>query len=1010
MGANPKWLSRSELSRLSIPAMLVTWAILQPACEESVEAPWLLESGVTIEATVDAKKLQQVYRVALSRPEVLYLQVEQHDLDVIVDLLAPDGGILLSVDSPNGRHGSEELWWQAETTGSHRIMIRTPARISVGGHFQVYASLLSPAGLSEGDRHRLAATRKRQEAARLSGRDTVQALRQTVSHWRAAGEHQLAVLALIDLASRLGRQGDAEEEPTLQRALELAQQSGVDPAQKLQMRILRQLGQTYWGAGDRDRAWQSHERALELARVNGDKPSEALCLNQMALLETDRQAPRRALELYRLSLELFREIRQYRRAAMVLHNMGQAFSHLGKLDQALDALNEACALGQRFGSRRSLASSYFQLAWVYHLSGRDEEALELFREVRSTYEDLGDRRGRAAVLDRLGTVLQSLGRLDEAGEVFAEVLAAARRRGDPYGEAHSSMNVAEVHLAGGRIDAAQRAVRQSLASLDALPRDDPHGRAHALLLESRVLREIGELEAALERSSAALDIIESLRLKAASQSLTLPFFATRREYFEHHIDLLLALDEQFPGRGYAARALEIFELGRARSLIESIGRQGTLKGSGAAPPAEELGPDIDEVSRRISAGSAAEIRHLLDALGDLQSAPAVTQPPVLAADEIGTLLDESTLLLAYHLSAESSHVWSIDGRGVEVHDLLPAAAIENEARRLLRSVPRSDHEEHRQPFRLALGRLSAWLLGPVAARLESARRLVIVGEGAIHVVPVAALPSPASREPMGERYEIVRLPSASLLAALRRRAAGRAPAGGVAIFADPVFAARPGGGQVARDVEPILSAGAAALPQPFDPSALPRLVASRHEAAAIAELWPDGESWVALGTEASEHNLLAADLESFRVLHFATHAIQHPVHPELAAIVLSRPPGGRPADGLLRAYEIANLRLSADLVVLSACRTARGKEVAGEGVLSLARAFLHAGARSVLVSLWPVDDQATAAFMAAFYRALIADGLSKSAALKRAQRKIREHPDWNRPYYWAGFELQGDWR
>jgi len=245
--------------------------------------------------------------------------------------------------------------------------------------------------------------------------------------------------------------------------------------------------------------------------------------------------------------------------------------------------------------------------------------------------------------------------------------------------------------------------------------------------------------------------------------------------------------------------------------------------------------------------------------------------------------------------------------------------------------------------------------------------LLIVPHGALDQVPFAALPDPAGASagfpagaPLLERHEIVVVPSASALAALRARSAARPPRrGGLTLFADR------------------------------------RLPHVGEEVAALSALAARWGGRVAL----------------YRVLHVAAHAVPDPRLPGRSALLLSRlDRRGRPRDGLLRGGEIAALDLPADLVVLAACRTGPGEEVRGDGPAGLARAFLAAGAARVLVSLWDVGDEATARLMAGFYRRLLAEGLAPAAALRAAQLDLRRDPRWRAPWAWAGFVLLGDWR
>jgi CHAT domain-containing protein len=193
-------------------------------------------------------------------------------------------------------------------------------------------------------------------------------------------------------------------------------------------------------------------------------------------------------------------------------------------------------------------------------------------------------------------------------------------------------------------------------------------------------------------------------------------------------------------------------------------------------------------------------------------------------------------------------------------------------------------------------------------------------------------------------------------------------------------------------------------------ASLERLTGSRREAQAIAALAGPGATFEALDFQASRATALGPEVASARVVHFASHALLDARHPELSGIVLSLvDEHGRPTDGFLQTRDVYKLRLSADLVVLSACQTALGKEVRGEGLLGLSRGFMYAGAPRVIASLWQVPDRATSALMAQFYRGILVEGLRPADALRAAQAAIRKEKRWSSPYYWAAFILQGDW-
>jgi CHAT domain-containing protein len=304
----------------------------------------------------------------------------------------------------------------------------------------------------------------------------------------------------------------------------------------------------------------------------------------------------------------------------------------------------------------------------------------------------------------------------------------------------------------------------------------------------------------------------------------------------------------------------------------------------------------------------------------------------------------------------------------------------------------------------------------------------VIADGILQYVPFAALPDPeapagAAAPPLVVRHEVVHLPSASALDVLRRETAGRPPAPRqLAVLADPVFTAddpRLAGAGV-PSAEPSGASVAGARGEPVEPpsAAAPaaaasyrRLPFSRLEAEGIAGLVPADQRLTALGLDASRTAVDGAALAGYRLLHFATHAVIDDRRPELSGLVLSLVDRrGEPVDGTLRLLDVYNLRLDADLVTLSACESALGKEVRGEGLVGLTRGFLYAGAARVVASLWSVQDRATAELMKRFYRGMLAEGRPPAEALRAAQLSMLAEARWNEAYYWAPFVLQGEWR
>jgi CHAT domain-containing protein len=194
------------------------------------------------------------------------------------------------------------------------------------------------------------------------------------------------------------------------------------------------------------------------------------------------------------------------------------------------------------------------------------------------------------------------------------------------------------------------------------------------------------------------------------------------------------------------------------------------------------------------------------------------------------------------------------------------------------------------------------------------------------------------------------------------------------------------------------------------PAKISRLPSTLREASAILAVTPDGEGVLTTGFSATKEQIVNGGIKEYRIAHFATHGLLNREHPELSGIVLSLvDEQGNSRNGFLRMNDIYNLDLAADLIVLSACRTGLGKSVRGEGVIGLPGAFMYAGAKSVVASLWKVDDEATAELMGHFYAALFQEGLPSAAALRKAKEKMWRQERWRAPFYWAAFVFQGEY-
>jgi CHAT domain-containing protein len=379
---------------------------------------------------------------------------------------------------------------------------------------------------------------------------------------------------------------------------------------------------------------------------------------------------------------------------------------------------------------------------------------------------------------------------------------------------------------------------------------------------------------------------------------------------------------------------------------------------------------------------------------------ALTQPQKLGVSEIQGLLDANTLLLEYSLGDERSYVWAVTDNSLNAYILPKRGEIEAVARRVYdlltlnnRAAVKEgeDHADNAEKKYLeAASKLSEMVIGPVA-HLLSGKRLLIVSDGALQYIPFSALPTPgrhADATPLIVHHEIINLPSASVLAELRRQEVGRSKAPmAVAVLADPIFDSSDerlskhsllqpskSASLARRDGDVIRSAQDLGLTRGGKPY-LTRLLYTRNEADAVMSVTPQGKGMLAVDFDASRAVAISPALAKYRIVHFATHGIFNNKHPELSGLVLSLVnKQGKPQDGFLKLQDIYSMRLPIDLVVLSGCETGLGEQINGEGLLSLTRGFMYAGAVRVVASLWSVSDIATASLMQDFYRAMERDG------------------------------------
>lgn len=969
-----------------------------------------------------------VATVAMKAGESAQIRWIETALDFTLRILDPSGAALVE-DAEAGWRDEATLDILASSDGIHRVEIEPKQKQSGSGRVTL-TLVVAPHAASDADR-----ARSDGQMAFLRGRVLMRTgSGESMEKARAAFEESLASYerskdpyfqaeALDELGGVYDAMSDQKKALAMHtRALPLRTAAGD---RRGEARTMEGVGLANLYLGNYDVALEANRKVLEIARALADKGSEAATLHNMGGIYWSTDEMQKALDFYlqALAIERAAGLRGYQ--ASTINNIGDTYRRLGDYDKALDYFNQALTLRRELGNRRGEAVSLHTIALVYLARGETAKALQNFTSALEIRRSTGDRRGEAYSLGGSALALHALGESAKAIEYQQQALALWKQIGERRAEAETLQDMGFVYSGMKEYDKAITLFEQALPISREL--SDHTYVANALYGLAVTKRAQRQLPAAKKSIEEAIAVTESLRGRIANQELRTSYFASVQKFHAFYVDLLMEIEGSGPSGGFGA--LEAVERARARTLLDALADADIAfrRGVDSAVLAEQAKAAIaiatNERKRiRLAAGegSKEEIAKvsadLARAVEDHENATArlranspryaeLTQPHTAAVAEIQSLLDDDTILLEYFLGDDRSFAWEVTTARVRTAVLPSRAEIEALARRTYASVStRSKSGE--EPDLAALRTLSAMLLSPFAL---NASRIVVVADGALGFLPFSALVA-SDGQPLIATREIVSLPSASVLHALRDRRDQMRPTREVAVFADPVFR---------RDDPRVASlaqkdtANAASARSADDArlGSLKRLRFSRSEADAMKPFVPRESFLQALDFDASREHAIDGSLADYRIVHFATHGILDTEHPQLSGLVLSLVNrNGESREGFLRLHDIYNLQLNADLVVLSACQTALGKEIRGEGLIGVTRGFMYAGTPRVVATLWRVDDRATAELMKRFYSGIYVSKLSPAAALRGAQLAMRSDSRWESPYYWAGFLLQGDWK
>ncbi len=819
---------------------------------------------------------------------------------------------------------------------------------------------------------------------------------------------------------------------------------------------LLDFGYSYSDLSETEKATQSFEQALVLWRDVKNPRGEALTLTALGHLHSKLGNKQRAFNLYYQSIQLLQPLED--RIAMAYNFDGLAYIHygLGEKSTALQEYTKKLELFREAGYRYGEIGALWQIGEIHIANENYQEALKYLNKSLTLGISMGDPRLQSTPAALIGQVHELQNKPAQALQAYKHALTLIRAGKDPRQEAYTLNSI-------GRVQEMLTFREEALANYTqalTLNRStgDRFGESGTLYNIAKIQQAMGRLKEAKQHSQQSIALVESLRAGLASHDLRSSYVATVHQQYELYIDILMSLHAEEPSAGFDRAAVEASEAGRSRTLLETLAETKAQIRQGVDPKLLEreraLQLQLESLAtRQVKSLNTsddqvleAEIERVTAQHREIQGQirahspnyAALVQPVPLKVEQIQQLLEPGTLLLEYSLGEKRSFVWALTHESITSYELPSRANIEKIAHRLYSAITRPDGVARLTTYGDDSRNLSSTLLGPITNHTET-KRLVIVADGILQYLPFGALVEPralpkdkpetnSQASHLVSHYEIVRIPSASVLAVQRTQLAGRVPAPkSVAVLADPVF--DKWDGRVTNQTPRVSNGSRLRTANPNSINASPRisrslseagisvngriqrLVFSLTEAEAVYAVSPQADSLKAIGFKASRATATGPELSQYKIIHVATHGVLNSKHPELSGILLSMvDENGDPVNGFLQLHEIYNLKLPAELVVLSACETGIGKQIRGEGLIALTRGFMYAGAARVVATLWKVDDSATAALMTQFYKEIFLKGKPPAAALRAAQIYISEQKRWREPYYWAGFVLQGEWR
>ena len=722
-----------------------------------------------------------------------------------------------------------------------------------------------------------------------------------------------------------------------------------------------------------------------------------------------------ALEYYQRSLKLSEGIDDKKRLANTLSNIGEIHFSQANYSQALEYLKKALELAESAGYKPDVVA-YEHIIGNVHVERREYAlALAHYEKSLSMSEALGQKMVTAFTLQNIGNVHLLQGSHARALDHLQRSLALAEQLGDTLAVAGAQIGFSNVYLSQGNYAGALQAAERALAAGSHMQKPDVLWTSHNLIGRSQ--RALGKLDLARHSFTNAIEIIEAMRAGVAGgEEDKQRFFQDKLIPYHSMVELLIESQNLNDALIYAERAkartlLDVLSSGRI-NVIKSMTKEEQEREQALNAELVVINSQVQEATQRRDTPALAELKtkqekarleyeafqtNLYAAHPELKVQRGRSR--LLNVDELDQLLnDDKTAILEYVVGEKNSYLFVITkaaGRGkrvtLKVYPLgLNAQTLTEQSESFRQRVADRDLSV-KTPAR----QLYDQLVKPAEMQLRGVNKLIIVPDGVLWDLPFQALYR-GERGYLLESFAISYAPSLSVLREMKRK-------GSTLVSANR-------GSELLALGNPVMNVEAVAKSSLVREDELVPLPGAEREVNTLGELYGRNRSKVLIGDKATEEEV-KNEAERYRLLHFATHAILDDRNPMYSRIILSRSKDDKRQDGMLEAWELMKLDLTAQMVVLSACQTARGRIGAGEGMIGMSWALFVAGSPAVVVSQWKVDSDRTTELMIAFHQNLVRRkrGTTKAEALRAAALKLLQGK-YSHPVYWAGFVLIGNER